>query len=237
MMRVTGAGETMDQWLERVRLAYDRTVEEYRKGIDPLRDVPDGIRRSAFFQSFTSGASASNSAALDIKRYLKPRAGTRFIDVGCCANLANYRLDKWPSTYYGVDISPALIEAMKGFAAAHGITPGGLYVAEAARLPFWDKFFDMAAAIGVFEYSSLRSIRRAVVELHRVMKPGARLVVDIPNREHPHARDMARLESVLGRPICLHFRPRFEDALAPFFAVDRVDDTRVMISYFARRRR
>ncbi len=227
----------MDQRLAIVRAAYDRTVDEFRKGADPLRDVPDAIRESAFFRSFTSGPSASNSATADIKRYLRPRSGTRFLDVGCCANLANYRLDSWPSTYYGVDISPALIEAMKGFASARGLSPGGLYVAEVRRLPFWDKFFDMAAAVGVFEYCSLRYIRGALGELNRVMKPGARLVVDIPNREHPYARDMARLERFLGRPIYLHFRKKFENALAPYFSVDRVDDSQAMIKFFARRLR
>jgi SAM-dependent methyltransferase len=232
-----GAGGTVDQRLVRVRAAYDRTVEEFRKGTDPLADVPDNIRQSPFFRSFASGRSASNSAAADLRRYLRPRAGMKFLDAGCCANLANYRLDQWLSTYYGVDISPALIEAMKGFATRRGLTPGGLYVAEVARLPFWDKFFDIAAAIGVFEYCSLRYIRRSVAELHRVMRPGARLVVDIPNREHAHARDMARLERFLGRPIYLHFRPKFEDALAPYFSVDRIDDTEAMIKVYARRLR
>ena len=227
----------MDQRLALVRAAYDRTVEEFREKIDPLRNVPDTIRQSAFFQSFTSGAGASNSAAADLERYLRPQAGMKFLDAGCCANLANYRLDRWPSTYYGVDISPALVEAMKSFAATRGLAPGGLHVAEVARLPFPDEFFDIAAAIGVFEYCSLRYVRRALGELHRVMRPGARLVADIPNREHPYARDMARLEQFLGRPIYLHFRSLFESAMALYFSPDRVDDTQVMIRFFARRRR
>jgi SAM-dependent methyltransferase len=234
---VTGPGGKMEQRLARVRTAYDRTVEEYRKGVDPLRDVPDDIRRSPFFQSLASGPSASNSAARDLKAYLRPRAGMKFLDAGCCANLANYRLDRWPSTYYGVDISPALVEAMKGFAAARGLSPGGLQVAEVARLPFEDSLFDIAAAVGVFEYCSLRYVRRALGELHRVTRPGARLVVDIPNRGHAHARDMAKLERFLGRPIYLHFRPDFEKAMAPYFAVEGVNDTQVMTKFFARRLR
>jgi SAM-dependent methyltransferase len=235
MMRVTAGGRTIDKHLEIVRTAYDRTVEEHRIGVDPLRDVPDQLRQSTFFRSFASGADAPNSAAADLKAFLKPRTGMKFLDVGCCANLANYRLDKWPSAYYGVDMSPALIKAMKGFAVTHGLSPDALRVAEAAQLPFGDRFFDIAAAIGVFEYCSLRYIRRVIREMHRVMRAGARLVVDIPNREHAHVRDMARLEKFLERPIYLHFRSKFESELAAYFSLDRVDDTRVMIKFYARR--
>ena len=226
----------MDKRLEQVRQAYNLTVEQYRRSIDPLSCVPESIRRSAFYQSFASGESHSNSASPDIRDYLRPQPSMRFLDVGCSANLVNYRLDLWPSTYYGIDISPALIEAMKGFAEARKLTLGGLYVAEAARLPFEDRFFNIAAAIGVFEYCSLPCCRRSLSELARVLRHGSPVVMDIPNREHPHARDMAKLESFLGRPIYLHVRSNFEIALEPFFSTESIDDSAAMIRYFLRLR-
>ena len=226
----------MDKRLEQVRHAYNLTVEQHRRGVDSLKDVPENIKRSAFYLAFSSGQSHSNSASSDILDYLKPRPSMRFLDVGCSANLVNYRLDLWPSTYYGIDISPALVQAVKSFAAARKLRLGGLYVAEAAKLPFKDRFFDIAAAIGVLEYCSLPYCRRALSELAKVLKPESRVVIDIPNREHRHARDMARLESFLGRPIYLHIRSNFEIALKPFFSAESIDDSAAMIRYFLRLR-
>jgi SAM-dependent methyltransferase len=227
----------MDRRLRQVRKAYDLSVRQYRQGVDPFRGVPPEIRNSPFFQSVISGGSSSNSGTPDVREYLQPRPGMHFLDAGCAANLANFRLDQWPCTYYGIDISPALISAMKSYAASHKITVGGLYVAEISRLPFPGDFFDIASAVGVLEYCALRYIRRALRELQRVLRPGSRLVLDAPNRSHAYARDMARLEKFLGRPIYLHFRSKLENALAVSFYLDRVDDSGVMIKYHVRPRK
>ena len=105
----------MDDQLEKILRAYDLTVEQFRKGINPLDGVPDSIRNTDFFQSMGI-ATNLNSAAADIREYLSPVKGMKFLDAGCSANLANYNLVEWPSTYYGVDISPALIEDITGYA-------------------------------------------------------------------------------------------------------------------------
>jgi SAM-dependent methyltransferase len=226
----------LDKQLAQIRKAYDLTVEQHRQGINPLDNVPDEIRHSSFFQSFRSGNISSNNASPDIKEYLQPQAGMRYLDQGCSANLVNYHLYEWPCTYYGIDISPALIEAMRNFASEHRLHIGALQVAEISKLPFPDRFFDIASAIGVLEYCSLPYIRKALKELARVLHPGSRAVLDIPNRAHPYARDMARLELLLKRPIYLHSRPRFEIALSENFITDKIDDSGVMIKYFMRRR-
>lgn len=224
----------MDKRLRQVRKAYDLTVEQYRKGIDPMLNIPQELKETAFFKSFSSGESSTNSATADIRDYLQPEPGMKFLDAGCSANLVNYRLDRWPSTYYGIDFSPALINAMKAFVSSHNITIGGLQVAELALLPFEDSYFDIAAAIGVLEYCSLPYIRKSICELHRILKPQGRAVLDIPNRHHPFACDMNRLEKFMGRPNILHSRSKFELALSGYFHIDTVDDTQIMLKYFVR---
>jgi SAM-dependent methyltransferase len=224
----------MDKRLQQVRKAYDLTVEQYKKGIDPLRNIPQELKETAFFKSFSAGGSSANSAALDIRDYLKPGSGMRFLDAGCSANLVNYRLHRWPSTYYGIDISPALIDAMKRFVTQNKLVIGGLQVAELSRLPFEDNYFDIAAAIGVLEYCPLPYIRKSLRELHRVLKTDGRAVLDVPNRDHPFVRDMTRLEKFLGRPNYLHFRDKFEAALSGYFHIDTVNDTQIMLKYFVR---
>ena len=222
----------MTQQLERVRRAYDLTVEQYRGGTDWLAQVPEAFRDSSEFQALMQ--EPCNSGAPENRQYLDPQLGMRFLDVGCCANLANHRLDQWPSTYYGVDISPALIEAMQGFAANHQIPTGGLHVAEVAGLPFDTDFFDIADVIGVLEYCTLDYTGRALAELNRVLKPGARMVVDTPNLAHPLVETMFQLEDFLGRPNVPKPQAAFERLLTPLFAVDHVDDSHVMLKYFVR---
>jgi ubiquinone/menaquinone biosynthesis C-methylase UbiE len=223
----------MDDRLEEIRRAYDLTVEQFRKGIDPMDSVPDDIRNTDFFRSLSS-VKDLNSSAADIREYLSPEKGMKFLDAGCSANLANYNLGEWPSLYYGVDISPALIKAMKSYAEANNTPVGGLYVADISSLPFENKYFDIAAVVGVLEYCTLEYISQALQELHRVFKPGARAVLDIPNSDHPHAADMQRLETNLGRPNFIHRRSEFEKLLRSLFKIEKTDDSRVMIKYFVR---
>ena len=205
----------MAQQLEQVRRAYDLTVEQYRSGTDWLSQMPEAFKNSAEFQALMQ--EPCNSGAPENRQYLDPQPGMLFLDVGCCANLANHRLDQWPSTYYGVDISSALIETMQGFAASQQVPIGGLHVAEITDLPFDADFFDIADVIGVLEYCTLDHIKCALVELHRVLKPDARMVVDIPNLAHPLVETMFQLESYLKRPNVPKPRAAFEQLLTPLF--------------------
>ena len=225
----------MDEQLDRIRKAYDLTVRQFRDGIDPYDDIPDEIRDSDFYRSLTN-ASNLNSASPDIMEYLSPQSGMRFLDAGCSAHLANYNLGNWLSTYYGIDISPALIKAMNKYVGKNNIPIGGLYVTDISTLPFDDNFFDIAAGIGVLEYCSMDYISQALQELHRVMKSDSRIVLDIPNATHPHAGDMQRLEEYLGRPVFLHSSTEFEALLKPMFGIDSVNNSRVMLKYFIRNR-
>jgi cyclopropane fatty-acyl-phospholipid synthase-like methyltransferase len=221
--------------LDRVRTAYDLTVDQYRRGVDPYAEVPDPFRNSPEFKAFMENTGRScGSGAPENKAYLDPKPGMRFLDAGCCANLHVHRLDRWPSTYFGLDISPALIAAMRGVAERLRLPVGGLYVAEVADLPFDDDFFDIADVVGVLEYCSLEYTGRALHEFYRVLKPMAKMVVDIPNLAHSHVQTMFRLERHLGRPNIPKSRAAFEEVLTPLFSIERVYDSHVMLKYFVR---
>lgn len=224
----------MDQQLHRVSKAYDLTVDQYRSGIDPLAQVPETFKNSSEFKMLTDRSQSCSSGAPENRAYLDPKPGMRFLDVGCCANLHNHRLDQWPATYYGVDISLALIEAMERFVAHRQISIGGLHVAEITNLPFDDNFFDIADVIGVLEYCTLEYIQSALLELNRVLRSRAKVVLDIPNLEHPLVQTMFQLEQYLGRPNVPHPRDAFEEILKPLFSIERADDSHVMLKYFVR---
>ncbi len=186
----------MRDQLQQIRSAYDLTVKQHNEKIDPLANVPDEFKCSKEFKNFQqdTGSEITGSNAPENKQFLDPKSGMEFLDAGCCANLVNYRFDQWASTYYGVDISPALIDAMKSLATHHEISVGNLQVAELAVLPFDDDFFDIASVIGVLEYADLDYCKAALCELNRVLKNGSRMVIDIPNMGHPQVQTMFKLE-------------------------------------------
>lgn len=222
----------MREQLEVIRRAYDVTVEQYKKGIDPLAGVPLKFRTSREFKELLESSKGCSSDGQENRMYLDPKPGMRLLDAGSCANLANYRFDRWPSVYYGVDISTRLVEAMQRFAANENIHVGGLFVADISSLPFEDSFFDIAMAIGVLEYCSLTYVKQALAEFSRVLKPSSMAIMDIPNPRHPHYPLMVMLEEHLGRPHIGFSRESFEEAAREFFKTERVEDSRVMIKYF-----
>ncbi|MCJ7682564.1 MAG: class I SAM-dependent methyltransferase [Candidatus Aminicenantes bacterium] len=222
---------------EKIQASYDKTVEDFLNGISPLSAVPNAFKRSKKFRHFLKDTdpAVTGSEAPEIREFLQPSEGEKLLDVGCCANLATKRFDKWPALYFGIDISPSLIQAMRTFTREADITIGGLEVAEMTALPYPDSFFDLAMVIGVFEYVDMDYARSAVRELARVLKPGARLVADLPNPDHPHLLTMFRLEEYLGRPNILKSRTSFEKILSSCFRITRMDDSQVMIKFFMRK--
>ena len=124
---------------------------------------------------------------------------------------------------------------MKDFAQKENLKIGGLLVAEMAQIPFKSSFFDIASAIGVFEYYGEKYIRRSLKELNRVLKQKARAVVDIPNIKHRLIETMFSIEKHLGRPNMPMKRTSFEKALTGLFSIEKTDTKRVMIKYFLKR--
>lgn len=226
--------EMMKAELESIKRAYDLAAAKYRAGIDPLKELPREFAASSEFKAFLADAARgqSNTNAPSNREFLDPRPGMNFLNAGCCADLAAYRLDRWPSLYFGVDLSPEIIKAMREFVIREKIAVGGLEVAEVAELPFADDFFDLASLIGVLAYFDLDYASRALAELCRALKPGGRLVVDIPNPDHPHLQTMFRFEALLGMTNVPKSRAEFEKALRSKFRVVKGDDSQVTLRYF-----
>lgn len=220
--------------LQRIRAAYDETVRGFLEGINPMSDVPGHFKRSRRFKKFLkeTDPAVTGSSAPEIKDYLRPEPGMKLLDAGCCANLATKRFDKWPTVYYGIDISPILIQAMRDFASDGDIHVGGLEVAEVREIPYPNEFFDIAMVIGVFEYVDMDYAESALEELHRVLKAGAGMVLDIPNMAHPYVETMFELEKYLGRPNIPKPLDKFEIHLENLFNIVKTNNKHVMSKYF-----
>ncbi|MBN2379588.1 class I SAM-dependent methyltransferase [candidate division WOR-3 bacterium] len=222
----------MREHLERIRKAYDKCVGQYNQGIDPFVSIPAEFRNSSCFTALIEEGKHCNTGNPDIRKYLNPKPGMRFLDAGCGAGLTTYKLYTWPSIYYGVDTSSKTIQAIQSFVKSQGIRIGGLHFSDISRIPFPDDYFDIGALIGVLEYYALPYINLVLKELNRVLKPEAKFTLDIPNQAHPLYPAMVQLEEYLDRPHAPFTRAEFEELLRPYFSVRKVNDSKVMINYY-----
>ena len=102
-----------------------------------------------------------------------PLAGRRILDTGCGLGMYVRAFRQFSDKVYGIDVDPDKI------AKASCELPN-LQVAPAEQLPFEDGFFDVVLSHEVWEHVS--DDRAAACEAVRVLKPGGRLVVFVPNR-------------------------------------------------------
>jgi ubiquinone/menaquinone biosynthesis C-methylase UbiE len=88
---------------------------------------------------------------------------------------------------YGVDISePTVRQARAAFDAGPGALRGT--VGDVRDLPFRDASFDAIYSMGTIEH--FNETERAVHEMVRVLKPGGRAIVGVPNRHDPFLRPL-----------------------------------------------
>jgi SAM-dependent methyltransferase len=111
----------------------------------------------------------------------------------------NTRILQWVhgqgAAVFGVDISEPIVRQARAAFPDSGLRAG---VADVRRLPFRDSSFDAVYSMGTIEH--FRDPETALGEIHRVLRPGGRAVVGVPNRWDPFLRPvMAAALQALGR--------------------------------------
>lgn len=124
--------------------------------------------------------------------------GHRVLDVGCGPGFVIAELvDQVGATgsVVGVDRSPQMLAAASRRCGRHQNV--ALREADAAALPVDDATFDRALCVQVLEY--VPDVAAALAELHRVVRPGGRVVVwDVDwSTVSWHCLDSARMQRVL----------------------------------------
>ncbi|MDQ2998666.1 MAG: class I SAM-dependent methyltransferase [Chloroflexota bacterium] len=151
-----------------------------------------------------------------IARELAPwrDAGQReFLDFGC--GTGEFASCFPPKQYIGVDLAPHYLR----FAGRN--YDGGFAVTSGAAIGLASGRFDAALVLGVFHHMPDALVRATVAELHRVMKPGAMLLVmeDIPP---PDAWNVAgRMMHWLDRGGFIRTAIEYRALLEPLFAAQR----------------
>lgn len=126
--------------------------------------------------------------------HLPPLDGLRLLKTDLWDEAKNTRILAWASLHgahaYGVDISaPTVLQARNAFPA--GLSESGRLrcaVGDVRDLPFGDASFDAIYSMGTIEHFD--ETEHAVEEMARVLKPGGRAIVGVPNRHDPFLRPL-----------------------------------------------
>lgn len=105
--------------------------------------------------------------------------GLAVLELGCNVGGSSVVLAALGARVTGVDVDARAVAIADANLARHGLSGRGqaLHVADTRALPFPDACFDVALANSVLEYVSPRQLDGVVAELHRVLRPGGRLLI------------------------------------------------------------
>jgi SAM-dependent methyltransferase len=121
-------------------------------------------------------------------------AGLRILKTDLWDEAKNTRILAWASRRgawtCGIDISePTVRQARAAFAPRPGERqPLRGVVADVRDLPFRDASFDAIYSMGTIEHFD--GTERAVEEMARVLRPGGRAIIGVPNRHDPFLRPL-----------------------------------------------
>lgn len=226
----------MKDQLQRIADSYDKGVDFGRKGIDLYDDLPEYITSHPDYskvQKLRDEGSLSDSGRNEVMDYLSPSKDMNFVDLGCCLNFMFNGYDKWPSRYYGLDISPKTIQLLKEYASKNKLPIGSFDCASIHKTPYGDSCFDIGACIGILEYFEKEFVTEAIKEFHRIMIPGAKFILDIPNLESPIFKITKLIEGYLGREDKFDMTEKeFNELLQTYFTINKTEDVAGMTQYF-----
>ncbi|MFH1862750.1 MAG: class I SAM-dependent methyltransferase [bacterium] len=114
-----------------------------------------------------------------LQRYLAPNQGELVLDIACGDGYWTSKLSQTHCQIIGFDLNRDRLRQAKAT-----LNSGGSFVCSDAHiLPFADAVFDKAIGVCVLEH--FFDDRKALVELHRVLKPGGQLALTVDSFSHP----------------------------------------------------
>ena len=110
-----------------------------------------------------------------------PRGPLDLLDVGCGWGRWTIAAARRGYLTVGVDPDAQAVEAARRIATQVGVT-SDFVVGDAADLPFEDATFDFVFSYSVLQHLPDEAVLAAFHEIHRVLRPGGRALIELPNR-------------------------------------------------------
>lgn len=160
----------------------------------PLKHDADESKRdkfwSAYSEKFVSIAKAPSSLSLlkgnvrlcnEFLRYPNGKGKILKLDLWDEAHhtATLTHVAKNYSEVHGIDISPDVVRKASKRLSEMGVNVRGI-VGDMRKMPYKDKTFDFVFTMGTIEH--IPEPKDAMVEIYRVLKPGGRAVVGVPNK-------------------------------------------------------
>ena len=122
-------------------------------------------------------------------QHLPTRPGARLLKTDLWDEAKNTRILRWAASrgidVYGLDLSmPTVRQAKREFTGVRS----PFVVADVRHVPFASGSFDAIYSMGTIEHFD--ETEAAVVELARLLAPGGRLILGVPNRHNPFLRPL-----------------------------------------------
>lgn len=95
------------------------------------------------------------------------------LDLGGDNGIISYLLRQRGGTWHSADLSDRAVESIRA------LVHSNVHRTDGAALPFPDASLDIVVIIDFLEH--IRDDRRCIEELHRIMKPGATLIINVPH--------------------------------------------------------
>ena len=175
-----------------------------RTSVNPKSSGSAGMLRSAFrtfwegvgdgMPPFTGSPSTCYYAECEqflFERYFPALKGKTVFKTDLWDEAKNTRILCWAAGQgakaYGLDISIAVAaQARDGFAALG--RPGSFVVSDIRSAAFRDASFDYIYSMGTVEHSP--EFRSGIEECYRLLKPGGRAIIGVPNKLDPFLRPL-----------------------------------------------
>lgn len=143
--------------------------------------------------------------------------GQTCLDVGGDNGVLSHLLRRRGGRWHSVDLDEAAVSAIRSVVGER------VRRLEGPRLPYPDATFDAVVILDLLEH--LEEDRRFVLDVDRVLKPGGRLVANVPHRREGSLLHRARERLGIGDERHGHVRPGYtheelESLLSPPFRVE-----------------